>query len=163
IVVGGRPYVLIDTAGIRRRSRVGDRLEAHRAPGAPRTLARAGIAPVGGDAPGGLTEHDARHVRRAPAAGPGGGAFSRQRGLVGGTARDVRRFRARVRGLRPGFAELPLLCVSATTGEGLEALFNQVARVEAGYRATVGTPALNRALQSAVAAHQPPSANGRAV
>ena len=39
--------------------------------------------------------------------------------------RDVKRFRERVRGLNPGFAELPLLCVSAATGEGLEALFNQ--------------------------------------
>src|SRR5262249_1004336 len=57
--------------------------------------------------------------------------------------------------------ELPLLCISTATGEGLEALFNQVARVEQGYRTAVATPVLNRALQSAVAAHQPPSPGGR--
>src|SRR5262249_17506430 len=53
------------------------------------------------------------------------------------------------------------LCVSAATGEGLDALFNQVARVERSYRAKVATPALNRALQAATGAHQPPSPQGR--
>jgi GTP-binding protein len=79
---------------------------------------------------------------------------------VHGTERDVKRFRDRVRGLNPGFADLPILCVSASSGEGLEALFNHVARVEVGYRTTVGTPVLNRTLGAAVAAHQPPSVHG---
>ena len=83
--------------------------------------------------------------------------------LVHGTARDVKRFRDRVRGLNPGFTDLPLLCVSATTGEGLDALFNQIAKVEQSYRATVTTPVLNRALQAATTAHHPPSPHGRAV
>src|SRR5262249_12604404 len=59
--------------------------------------------------------------------------------------------------------ELPLLCVSAATGEGLDALFNQVERTERSYRATLATPALNKALQAAIAAHQPPSRQGRAL
>ncbi len=60
-----------------------------------------------------------------------------------------------------GFPRSPRL--ARPTGEGLEALFNQVARVEQRYRTTVATPALNRALKAAVAAHQPPTARGRAV
>ena len=56
---------------------------------------------------------------------------------------------------------LPLLAVSASTGEGLGALFPTVARVERAYDARLSTPALNRALAAAVEATPPPSPGGR--
>jgi GTP-binding protein len=65
--------------------------------------------------------------------------------------------------LHAGFAALPLLCVSARTGEGLDGLFGVLAEVERGYRATLPTPALNRVLRAAVDAHAPPSPEGRPV
>ncbi len=163
VTVNGRPYVLIDTAGIRRRSRVESALERHGAVRALGTIARADIALVVLDATDGMTDQDARIAGRALEAGRGVVLLANKWDLLHGPERDVKRFRDRVRGLNPGFAELPLLCVSAATGEGLEGLFNQVVRVEAGYRTAVGTPVLNRALQSAVAAHQPPSPGGRAL
>jgi GTP-binding protein len=163
VTVRGRPYVLIDTAGIRRRSRVESALERHGAVRALGTIARADVVLVVLDAADGMTDQDARIVGRALDAGRGVILLANKWDLLQGPARDVKRFRERVRGLNPGFADLPLLCVSAATGEGLDALFNHVARVEQSYRAAVATPALNRALQAAVAAHQPPSARGRAV
>jgi GTP-binding protein len=163
VTVGGRPYVLIDTAGIRRRSRVEGALERHGAVRALGTIARADMVLVVLDATQGMTDQDARIVGRALEAGRAVILLANKWDLVQGVERDVKRFRERVRGLNPGFAELPLLCVSATTGEGLEGLFNQVARVEAGYRATMATPALNRTLERAVAAHAPPSPQGRAI
>jgi GTP-binding protein len=163
VTVGGRPYVLIDTAGIRRRSRVEDDLERHGAVRALGTLARADVVLIVIDASEGMTDQDARIVGRALEAGRGVVLVANKWDLLEGRTRDVKRFRDRVRDLNPGFADLPLLCVSATTGEGLEALFNQIARVEHAYRATIATPALNRVVQSAVAAHTPPSPQGRAV
>jgi GTP-binding protein len=163
VTVHGRPYVLIDTAGIRRRSRVESQLERHGAVRALGTIARADVVCVVLDATDGMTDQDARIVGRSLESGRGVVLLANKWDLVHGLERDVKRFRERVRGLHPAFADLPLLCVSAATGEGLEALFNQIARVEQGYRATVTTPALNKALQAAVAAHQPPSAHGRAV
>jgi GTPase len=160
VVANGRPYVLIDTAGIRRRSRVESQLERHGAVRALGTLERADIALVVLDASEGMTDQDARIVGRALEAGRGVVLLANKWDLLGGGERDVKRFRERVRGLNPGFADLPILCVSASTGEGLEALFNQVVRVEAGYRTTVGTPVLNRTLGAAVTAHQPPSVHG---
>jgi len=163
VLVNGRPYVLIDTAGIRRRSRVEDQLERHGAVRALGTLARADVVLVVLDATDGMTDQDARIAGRALEAGRGVVLLANKWDLLRGAARDVKRFRERVRSLNPGFAELPLLCVSATTGEGLEALFNQIARVEAAYRATIATPALNRALRAAVEAHAPPSPQGRPI
>ena len=163
VVVNGTPYVLIDTAGIRRRSKVEDRLEGHGAVRALGTLARTDVALVVLDASEGMTDQDARIVGRALEAGRGVILLANKWDLLRGPERDVKRFRERLRGLNPGFVDLPLLCVSATTGEGLEALFNQVARVAQGLRAKVGTPALNRALNAAVEAHQPSGAHGKAV
>jgi GTP-binding protein len=65
--------------------------------------------------------------------------------------------------VHPAFAELPLLPVSALTGEGLGRLFPLVSRIARAYGAELPTPALNRALRVAVAAHAPPSPRGRAV
>jgi GTPase len=163
VTVDGRPYVLVDTAGIRRRSKVESPLERHGAVRALGALARADVVLAVLDATEGMTDQDARIVGRALEAGRGVVLLANKWDLVSGRARDVKRFRERVRGLNPGFADLPLLCVSAATGEGLEALFNQVTRVERAYRAAVATPALNRALQAAVAAHAPPAPHGRAV
>jgi GTP-binding protein len=163
VTVQGRPYVLIDTAGIRRRSRVESPLERHGAVRALGMIARADIVLVVLDATDGMTDQDARIVGRALEAGRGILLLANKWDGLQGPERDVKRFRERLRGLNPGFADLPLLCVSAATGEGLEALFNHVIRIERSYRTTVATPALNKTLQAAVAAHQPPSRHGRAV
>jgi GTPase len=163
VVAHGRPYVLIDTAGIRKRGRVESPLERHGAVRALGALARADVALVVLDATDGMTDQDARIVGRALEAGRGVVLLANKWDSVQGGARDVKKFRERLRTMHPAFADLPILCVSAATGEGLDALFNLVARVEAGFRATVTTPTLNKTLQAAVAAHQPPSARGRGV
>src|SRR5438046_8509695 len=65
LVVAGRPYVLIDTAGIRRRGKVREPLERHGAVRALGTLARAELGLVVLDAAEGMTDQDARLVGRA--------------------------------------------------------------------------------------------------
>jgi GTP-binding protein len=126
-------------------------------------IARADVVLVVIDATDEMTDQDARIVGKALEAGRGVIVLANKWDLVQGTVRDVKRFRERVRGLNPGFNDLPLLCVSATTGEGLDALFNQITKVEQGYRATIGTPLLNRTLQAATTAHHPPSPHGRPI
>jgi GTP-binding protein len=83
--------------------------------------------------------------------------------MVPGATRDRTAFRSQLVADHPAFADLPLLAVSARTGEGLDDLFPLVARLEAAYDARFATPALNRVLQAAVASHPPPTAKGRAL
>src|SRR5207245_11064417 len=71
LVVAGRPYVLIDTAGIRRRGKVREPLERHGAVRALGTLERAELVLVVLDAAEGMTDQDARLVGRAWEAGRG--------------------------------------------------------------------------------------------
>jgi GTP-binding protein len=115
------------------------------------------------DATDGMTDQDARLVGRVWDAGRGLIVLANKWDLTSGPQRDVRTFRRALQAGRPGFAALPVLCVSARTGEGLEGLFGILADVERGYRATMPTPALNRTLRAAVDAHAPPSPEGRPV
>ena len=163
ITAAGRPYVLIDTAGIRRRGRVHEPLERHGAVRALGTLARSDLVLVVLDAIEGMTDQDARLVGRAWEAGRGVILLANKWDAVPRTRNDRAAFRKRLVAAHPAFAELPLLCVSARTGEGLADLFPVVARVERAYDRQLATPALNRALRTAVAEHAPPSPGGRAV
>ena len=161
LAVGGRPYVLIDTAGIRRRARTREPLERHGAVRAIGTLARADLALVVLDATEGMTDQDARIAARARAAGRGAILLANKWDAVPAERRDATTFRRALAELRPAFADLPLLCVSARTGEGLGELFRLVARVERAYDAVLPTAELNRALQAAVEAQAPPGIGGR--
>jgi GTP-binding protein len=163
ITVNGRPYVLIDTAGIRRRGKVREPLERHGAVRALGTLVRTDLALVVLDATEGMTDQDARLVGRAWEAGRGVVLLANKWDKLPPRARDVGTFRQKLAAAYPSFAGLPLLCVSALSGEGLGDLFPAVARVERAYDAALPTPALNRALAAALEATPPPSPGGRAL
>ena len=115
------------------------------------------------DAAEGMTDQDARLVGRAWEAGRGVVLLANKWDLVPPARRDRAAFRENLVAGHPAFAALPLLCVSAATGEGLGDLFPLVARVERAYEAVLPTPALNRALEAAVVATPPPSPRGKAL
>src|SRR5205814_9184980 len=108
-------------------------------------------------------DQDARLVGRAWEAGRGVVLVANKWDLVPLARRDRTAFQAVLVGAHPAFARLPLLCVSAVTGEGLDDLFPTVARIERAYTAKLPTPALNRTLATAVETTPPPSPGGRAL
>ncbi len=161
--IGGRPYVLIDTAGIRRRGRVENALERHGAVRALGTLERTDIVLMVLDATEGMTDQDARLVGRALEAGRGVVLLANKWDAMPAGQRDARAFRRRLLDAHPAFATLPIVALSAQTGEGLESLLGAVRQVERSYRVAMATPVLNRVLRAAVEAHAPPSPGGRPV
>ncbi len=163
ITVRGRSYVLIDTAGIRRRGKTVSPLERHGAVRALGMLERTDVALIVLDATEGMTDQDSRLVGKALEAGRGVILLANKWDALPRATSDRASFHADLVADHPAFARLPFLPVSAETGEGLDDLFPLVARVEAAYDATLATPALNRVLQAAVGAHPPPSVKGRAL
>ena len=161
--IDGRPFVLIDTAGIRRRGRASNVIERHGAVRALGMIERTDLVCFVLDATEGMTDQDARLVGRAWEAGRGVLLLANKWDLLSGPRRDVRTFRRTLAAAHPAFASLPLLCVSARTGEGLEGFFGVLAQVERSYHAALGTPRLNQVLRAAVEAHAPPSPDGRPV
>jgi GTP-binding protein len=161
ITVDGRPYVLVDTAGIRKRGRVRDDLERHGAVRALGQIEGADLALIVFDAAEGITDQDSRIIGRAWDAGRGVLLLANKWDTVPPARRDAASFRADATALRRAFASLPMLCVSARTGEGVAGIFPRVAAIEQAYAATLPTPALNRALRAAVSEHPPASVHGR--
>ena len=164
IAANGTPYILIYTAGIRRQTRGHEPLERHGAVRALGTLERADIVLVVLDAADGVTDQDARLIERAASAGRGIILLANKWDTVPAGRRQRADFERVLASKRPTLGDLPLLAVSAHTGEGLDRLFPLVARVERAYSAVIPTAALNRQLRTAVDTHSPPTdRRGRAV
>jgi GTP-binding protein len=163
VVVDGRPYVLIDTAGIRRRGRVADPVERHGAVRALGTLVRSDVVLMVLDATQGVTDQDARLIGRAVEAGRAVVLLANKWDLLPRKEQSLAGWRRRVEGLHAAATGLPVLAVSAHSGEGVADIFPLVRRLEAAYGRVLPTAPLNRALREAVAAHAPPSPGGRPV
>jgi GTP-binding protein len=155
---GDRDYLLVDTAGIRRRARVQVAIERASAVRALRALERAEIAVLVVDAAEGITEQDARIA---------GYAWERGRGVVLVVNKwdvvakpDPRSTRARIAQRYPSLAVVPILFVSARTGRGVARIWDAVDAVAAQHRVRLPTGKLNQAIGRAVAAQAPPIVKG---
>ncbi|MDR7542922.1 MAG: ribosome biogenesis GTPase Der [Armatimonadota bacterium] len=153
----GRRYLLIDTAGLRRRSRVGSEIEVYSAVRTRRAIARADVAVLVLDAcepPADQDQHIASEIARA-----GCGvvvALNKWDCVAAGPHPDRARERAVRHALR--FVDYaPIVAVSAARRWGLERLFGAIDAVAAAHRCRIGTGVLNRVLQEAVAAQPPPA------
>jgi GTP-binding protein len=150
----GRPYTLIDTAGLRKRGRQGEEIERFSIVKTLQAIEAANVAVLLLDAAEGISEQDA-HVA--------GYLLERGRALVVGVnkwdAADEH-MRARVRDeLRwklgfLDFAEVQM--ISAKLGRGLEGLMRAVDAAYAAATAKLSTPRLTRALIAAVERQAPP-------
>jgi GTP-binding protein len=163
VSIGGRPYVFVDTAGIRRRGRVTDRVERHGAVRALAVLERCDLVLLVLDATEGMTDQDARLTGRALEAGRAVILVANKSDLLPASPRAPVVAREAVAAAHPGLAQLPLIAVSAVTGEGIESLDPMLRRVERSYDRVLQTATLNRALQAAIADHAPASSKGRPV
>jgi GTP-binding protein len=158
----GRRYLLIDTAGLRRRSRVGSEIEVYSGARTRRAIARADVAVLVLDArepPADQDQHIASEIAKA---GCGVVVAVNKWDCIAASPRpDPNRERAVRHALR--FVDYaPIVAVSAVKRWGLERLFQAIDAVAAAHQRRIGTGVLNRVLQDAVAAQPPPAdATGR--
>jgi GTPase len=166
LLVDGRQVVLIDTAGMRRQSKVSDSVEYYTALRSQRAAERADVALVVCDATEGVTAQDLRVAELAMKAGcataivlnkwdlRASGADGEGATPSGADDIDLEHERARALGklrLRPR-----LLTASAKTGRGVSRVLSQALLLADRARGRIPTPELNRFLAEAVAARQPP-------
>ena len=161
LVRGGRRYLLIDTAGIRRKGKTRDKLEKFSVLKALAALDRCQVALVLVDAAEGVTDQDVRIVGYVQEQGRGCLLLLNKWDLIADDRQRQRRLLEEVRLALPFAAHVPVLKVSARTGQGVGRIFPEVGRVERQLRARFSTSRLNRLLQDAVAQHPPPLYRGR--
>ena len=156
---GGRSFVLIDTAGIRRQSRVaagGDAVEYYTTLRSQRAAQRADVALVVCDANAGVTTQDLRIAELAMASGCATALVLNKWDLADEV--DLEHERARVATklrLRPR-----VLTASALTGRHAERLLTEAAALADRAAVRIPTSQLNRFLAETVAARQPPARQG---
>ncbi len=152
--VDGRRLVLIDTAGMRRQSKVADSVEYYTTLRSQRAAERADVALVVCDANDGVTAQDLRVAELAMKAGCATAIVLNKWDLHEGTEQDLDHERARVAEklrLRPR-----VLTASAKTGRNVSRLIAEVLALGDRRRGRIPTPELNRFLAEAVQARQPP-------
>jgi GTP-binding protein len=157
----GQAYTLIDTAGVRRRSRVHDTVEKFSVIKAMQAIEAANVVIMVLDAREGIAEQDATIL---------GYVLERGRALVvavnkwdGLTAEDRDAVRREL-DLKIPFVEFAEQhFISALHGTGVGHLMEAVERAYASATRTLPTPELTRILEEAVTAHQPPLVRGRRI
>jgi GTP-binding protein len=159
----GQDFLLIDTAGLRRRGRVGTGAEYYGTIRALRAIQRADLAVLILDAGEGIAAQDIHIAGYLHEARKGAIAVVNKWDLIPkGERREAavsweRCLRERFRFM----AYLPFLFVSARFGTGVKRVLPLALRIAAERRRRVPTGALNQAVQRIVAAHQPPSKGRR--
>lgn len=154
----GRDFVFVDTAGVRRKGKVDEKLEKLSVMRALKSLERADIAILVVDALEGLSDQDA-HIA--------GYASERGRPVIilankwdairhkGEASRELQR----ALDLKMAFLEkAPVVTGSAKTGLRLDQLFGLIDKIMAQYRFRASTGEVNRVIEAAIEAHTPPYA-----
>ena len=157
----GQAYVLIDTAGVRRRGKVTETVEKFSVVKTLQALDRAQVAVLVIDAAEGLVDQDLHLLSFAAEAGTGLIlAVNKWDGLTSEARRHTEQTLARKLSFAPW---LPQRTLSALHGTGVGHLLRDIQRVFACGQFDVSTSLLTRILTGAVQAHQPPAPRGRMI
>ena len=160
-VYNRRRYVLIDTAGIRRKGKVSQKLEKYSVIQALKALDRADIALMVIDGLEGITDQDLTIAGYAAERGRAVVLVVNKWDLV---PKDHTTAGQYARNLREAFKflpDVPIHFVSALTGQRVSKIMADVEKVDEEYRRTVKTSILNKVLEEAQKAHQPPVYQGK--
>ncbi len=157
----GRRLRIHDTAGLRRRSRVIGKLEKLSVADALHAIRFAEVVIVLLDAQAPFEEQDVRIVDLVEREGRAVVIGVNKVDTVEREPGARTRLREAADRAVPQIKGVPVVALSARTGEGIEALVTAVIEAHAVWNRRVPTAALNRFLAETAAAHPPPAAKGR--
>jgi len=153
----GKHYVLIDTAGIRRKSRISLRLEKYSIMEALRTLDRCDVALLLLDPREGVTDQDARIGGFIHEKGKGCILLVNKWDLIEKDSHTANEFRRRIYGELKYLSYAPILFISALTGQRVMKVLDMVDHVAEQAKKRIPTSQLNRSLAEWVERTPPPS------
>ena len=157
----GREYVLIDTAGLRRKSKIKEELERYSIIRAVTAVERADVVLMVIDAVEGATEQDAKIAGIAHERGKGVIIVVNKWDAIEKTDKTMREYENQIRQILSFMPYAEIMYVSALTGQRLTKLYDRIDMVIANQTLRVATGVLNEILTEAVAMQQPPSDKGK--
>ena len=157
----GREYLLVDTAGIRRRGKVSQKIETFSIVSALKSIERAEVTLLIIDAEEGITEQVMKIAGYANERKKSLLIVMNKWDLVNKDGKNLKQVEEEVYD-RLGFISFaPILFVSAKTGQRIPQIFEKILNVHGQYVRRIQTSDLNTILQLIVNQHPPPSKSGR--
>ena len=156
-----KEYVLIDTAGIRRKSKIKEEIERFSIIRAVSAVERADVVLIVIDAQEGITEQDAKIAGIAHDRGKGLLIIVNKWDLVEKDNHTMKKFTEKIRQTLSFMSYAEILYVSALTGQRLSKIFEYIDVILENQNLRVATGVLNEIMTEAVALQQPPTDKGK--
>lgn len=160
-VYNKKSYVLIDTAGIRRKGRVQQKLEKYSVIQSLKAMERAHVVLVVIDAEEGVTEQDLTVAGYALERGRAVLLVVNKWDLVTKDHGTMKQYTEKVRHAFKFLPFAPIIFVSALSGQRVSKIMAEVEKVAIEFNRQVPTGVLNRVLEEAVLSHAPPMVQGK--
>ncbi len=158
---GDDRYVLIDTAGIRRKSRVKENIERYSVIRAIAAIKRANICLLVIDATEGVTEQDKRIAGYSHENGKGMIILVNKWDIIEKDNKTMSEFIKEIRNELSYIIYAPILFVSALTGQRMNRVLKEIKKVANQNSMRVTTGSLNEVIGEAMLLNQPPSDKGK--
>jgi GTP-binding protein len=157
----GRDFRVFDTAGLRRRSRIEQKLEKLSVADALRAIRFAEVVVLMMDAQNKFEEQDLRIADLIEREGRALVIAANKWDLMGRQSSLIAALRTDADHLLPQVKGMPIVAVSGLIGEGIDRLMSAIEQAYATWNRRVPTASLNRWFEQAVAANPPPAVSGR--
>ena len=154
-------YNFIDTAGIRRKSKVEENIEKYSVMRSLLAIERADICLLLIDATEGVTDQDTKIAGEAHEAGKGIIIVVNKWDEVEKETGTLEKYKKEVYNRLSYLTYAPIIFISAKTGQRVDKLFNMIKRVANNNAMRIPTATLNQVINEAIAVVQPPTDKGR--
>ena len=161
VIFDGKEYVFIDTAGLRRKSKIKEELEHFMIIRTVSAVERADIVIIVIDAEEGITEQDAKIAGIAHDRGKGIIVAVNKWDAVEKDDKTIYKFTEKVRNTLSFMQYAEILFISAKTGQRLVKIYELIDMVIQNQNMRIATGVLNEIMTEAVAMQQPPSDKGK--
>ncbi|SEP89599.1 GTP-binding protein [Lachnospiraceae bacterium RM5] len=161
IVRNGKEYVFIDTAGLRRKSKIKEEIERYSIIRAVAAVERADVVVIVIDGTEGVTEQDAKIAGIAHERGKGIIVAVNKWDAVEKDDKTIYRQTEKIRNTLSFMQYAEIIFISALTGKRLDKLFETIDMIIENQSMRIQTGVLNEILAEAVAMQQPPSDKGK--
>lgn len=161
IVRDGKEYVFIDTAGLRRKSKIKEELERYSIIRTVTAVERADVVVIVIDAVEGVTEQDAKIAGIAHDRGKGILIAVNKWDAVEKNDKTIYEYTERIRQVLSFMPYAEIMFISAVTGQRLNKMFDWIDTIIQNQNMRVATGVLNEIMTEAVALQQPPSDKGK--
>lgn len=161
IIWQGKPYVFIDTAGLRRKSKIKEELERFSIIRTVTAVDRSDVVVVVIDATEGVTEQDAKIAGIAHERGKGVILAVNKWDAIEKDDKTIYEHTNKIREVLSFMPYAEMIFISAETGQRLPRLFETIEMVMENQNLRIATGVLNEIISEAIMMQQPPSDKGK--